>query len=150
MKRLNWLLFILIFVWCIGIIWEPIITIFPNGIYALPILKYNYSIVCHTQNEKLFIFFDYKTLLCSRCAGIYLGSLVSILLIIFGLRKNITTKLLFMITIPMFVDVILTSLGIYGYSQYLALFTGLLLGSFGFFYIHTSIVELLIENKGKS
>ena len=150
MKRLNWILFLLIFIWCLGILWELIINIFPNAIYAFPILKNNYSIVCHTQSEKLFTYLNYRTLTCSRCTGIYFGSLVSIFLIIVGLRKNISTKFLLVISLPMFVDVILTTFNFYEYSQFLALFSGLLLGSSGFFYIHTSIVELLLENKGKS
>ncbi len=146
----NLLIFLLILVWCIGFLWEIIIHFFPTSIYLLPFLKYNYSIVCHTDTEKLFSFFGYNTLVCSRCAGIYFGGLLSSFLVLLGLKKNITTKILFLTSIPLILDVILYSVNIYLYSKYIALLTGFLLGSIGFIYIHRSIIELLTKTKGEN
>ncbi len=147
-KTLNWLLFLILLVWCLGILGEFIIHIFPKIAIIFPFLKYNYSIVCHQQNDKLFHYFGYSTLVCSRCTGIYFGGLISTFLIIFNFKKDISTKILILASTPLFIDVILTSIGVYNYSHYFALVTGLLLGSFGFFYIHKSIVMLLIKKKG--
>jgi uncharacterized membrane protein len=89
-------------------------------------------------------------LVCSRCAGIYFGGCFSSLIVLLGLKKNITTRLLLLSSIPLILDVILYSLNIYNYSKYIALLTGFLLGSIGFIYIHRSIIELLTKSKDKN
>lgn len=147
-KTLNRFLFIILFIWCSGILGDYLISIFPNTLIIFPFLKYNYSIVCHQQSGKLFHYFGYSTLVCSRCTGIYFGGLISIILIIFNFKTDISTKILVSASIPLLIDVTLTTFGVYNYSNNFALMTGLLLGSFGFFYIHGSIVTLLIKNKG--
>lgn len=146
----NFLIFLLILFWCLGFLWEFVLHFFPTSIYLLPFLKYNYSIVCHTETEKLFSLFGYNTLVCSRCAGIYFGGLFSSFLVLLGLKKNISTKVLLLSSIPLILDVILYSVGIYQYSKYIALLTGLLLGSIGFIYIHRSIIEFLTKTEGES
>jgi uncharacterized membrane protein len=146
-KITDIILFSLIMVWCIGIFWELVLAKFPNLIYILPFLKYNYSIVCHAQPEKLLDVGSFKTLTCSRCTGIYFGGFISGSVILLGFKKLISTKTLLFSSIPMFIDVILYSLGFYSYSKYLALLTGLLLGSVGFIYIHNLIIELLDKKR---
>lgn len=146
-KITELILFFLVTIWCIGIFGELISYTFPELIYFLPFLKYNYSIVCHTQHEKLLDIGLFKTLTCSRCTGIYLGGFISSLILLFGFKKNISTKTLLLFSIPMLIDVILYSLEIYLYSKYLALLTGLLLGSVGFIYIHNSIIELFDKSR---
>lgn len=110
-------------------------------------LKYNYSIVCHTQSDKLFTIGNFHTLVCSRCTGIYFGALISSFTIIFGFIKKVSTKLLLLSAVPMIIDIVLYSNSFYNYSKYIALFTGLLLGSVGFIYIHEAIFELLRKEK---
>lgn len=149
-KKTNLILLSLILFWCIGIIWEIVMHYFPNTFIFLPFLKYNYSIVCHTEPNKLFVLGSFSTLVCSRCTGIYFGSLLSIIILLFGFNKIVNTKLLFYSSVPMFLDVLLYSTNVYYYSTYIALFTGLLLGSVGFIYIHNSIIVLLNKEKGKS
>ena len=116
----------------------------------MPFIKYNYTLVCHVQPEKLFTFSEFHTFVCSRCTGIYFGALISSFVIFLGFNKTIDTKLLLLSSIPMFIDVLLYSLNVNSYSKYIALLSGLLLGSIGFIYIHSSIIELLIKNKGKN
>ncbi|MBK7103919.1 MAG: DUF2085 domain-containing protein [Ignavibacteriae bacterium] len=147
-NSVNLFLFFIIFIWCLGILAEFLLNLFPSLFYIFPFLKYNYSIVCHTQSEKLFTYFGYHTLVCSRCTGIYFGSLISIILIIFGFEKSISTKQLLIFSIPLFLDVIFTTLNAYPYIHLLSLVTGLLLGSIGFSYIHKLILNLLIKQKG--
>ena len=141
------ILVFLITIWCIGIFWELVSSKYPNLVYYLPFLKYNYSIVCHTQPEKLLEVGSFKTLTCSRCTGIYLGGFLSGLIILIGFKKLISTKNLLFSSIPIFIDVIFYSVGFYSYSKYLALLTGLLLGSVGFIYIHNSIIELFDKQR---
>ncbi len=128
--------------------WEIVVIYFPDLLFLFPFLKYNYSIVCHTQPEKLFQISNFHTLVCSRCFGIYSGALLSIILILFGFYKSLGTKFLLLSSIPMFADVILYSFGFYTYSKWLAFSTGILLGSVGFFYIHSSLLSFFAKNKG--
>ena len=146
----NLLIFTIILFWCIGILWEIVIFYFPTSSFFLPLLKYNYSIVCHTQSEKLFSYSSFHTLVCSRCSGIYFGALISAFLIIIGFYKGVSTKFLILSSLPMLFDVFFSSLSIYDYSHTIALFTGFLLGSIGFFYIHTSLIQIILNHKEKN
>ncbi|MFZ1288616.1 MAG: DUF2085 domain-containing protein [Melioribacteraceae bacterium] len=144
----NLFLFLIIFIWCLGILAELLLDFFPSLFYLFPFLKYNYSIVCHTQSDKLLNYFGYHTLVCSRCSGIYFGSLISIILVLIGFEKSVSTKQLLLFSIPLFLDVIFTTLNIYPYIYLLSFVTGLLLGSIGFSYIHKLILILFIKQKG--
>jgi len=146
-KKIEIFLFVSILLWCIGILWEIVVQQFPQLLITLPFLKYNYTIVCHQETQKLFHIGNFNTLVCSRCTGIYFGSLLSAGLILLGVLKEVSTKLLLYASIPMFLDVLLYSLGVYTYSHSFALFTGLLLGSVGFIYIQDAIIKILMNNK---
>lgn len=141
---------LIIFIWIIGFCWELILSLFPNSIYLLPFLKYNYSLVCHIETEKLFSIFGYNTLVCSRCVGIYFGSFFSSILIIARANRYISRKSFLLLSLPLLLDVTFTSLGIYGYSKIMALITGFLLGSAGFIYIHVEIFQLFKNRKAIS
>ena len=146
-NSINLILFLIILLWCIGIFSEYLINIFPTIFYVFPFLKYNYSIVCHTQPEKLINYFGFHTLVCARCTGIYIGSLISIILVILGFKKNVSTKTLIYFSLPMFLDVFFTSFSIYQYLHFIAFVSGLLLGSVGFSYIHKQILVLFSKEK---
>ena len=144
---INLIIACLIAVWFIGIFWEFVTRIYSPSLVILPVLKYNYSIVCHTETEKLIEIGGLRTLTCARCTGIYFGAFLSSLCILIIKNLNISTKLLLLASIPMFLDVILYTLDIYNYSKIIALTTGLLLGSIGFIYIHDAIKNLFIKEK---
>lgn len=144
-KFIIYILFLLILIWCFGIFSEFLIYNFPFLTKLLPFLKYNYSLVCHTESDKLVCIGMHHTLTCARCTGIYLGGFFSSLVTIFGYNKNTSTRLLLFSSLPMITDVFLLALGIYNYSKIIALLTGLLLGSVGFFYIQNLIIELLLN-----
>ena len=149
-KSLQLLFFFLILLWCIGIISEYLVAEIPVLFPLLPFLKYNYSIVCHTEPEKLIRFSTYSTMTCARCTGIYFGSLVMSVMTLLGLKNKISIRLLFISSIPIFIDIILYSANIYKYSHLAALFTGLFLGSVGFLYIQNTIFDFLTKSKGKN
>lgn len=150
LKSIQTIIFILLLLWCIGIIWELVIHFYPSTFILLPFLRNNYSIVCHTDPQKLLSIGNFTTLTCSRCSGIYFGAFFSSTLVLLGLTKNVSIKTLLLSSLPMLIDVLLYSIGIYTYSHFVALLTGLLLGSVGIIYIHNTIIELLIYNKEKN
>ncbi len=144
------LIVITLLVWVSGIFFEWIIPLFPNSVFALPILQNAYSHVCHQQSHKLLGDSVYHSLVCARCIGIYFGFfLVSIISLIWKLPSEPRVKYFLIAMLPMFADVILYSIGVYSYSKILALFTGLLLGSTGFLYFYSALNKLFQEIKQK-
>lgn len=149
MKRsYSLILFFLFLIWFLGIFIEWFIKIDQHFVFALPYLQKTYSLVCHQEKNKLLLFDGIETLTCARCTGIYLGLLVSSLLVLFRLPKwKLHINILLIAAAPMIADVLLTSLNIYAYSKLIAFFTGLLLGSFGFFYLYAGLNNLILELK---
>ncbi|MCK5457600.1 MAG: DUF2085 domain-containing protein [Melioribacteraceae bacterium] len=107
-----------------------------------------YSHVCHQQPEKVISIDGHNLLVCSRCTGIYLGSFVSSLILLFvPVIKISKIKYLVFATVPMLIDVILYSSGVYTYSKELALFSGILFGIAGIIYIYNGLQILLAEKR---
>ncbi len=146
---LRILLFLLILIWVVGILSEFFASKFPAVANVFPFIKNAYSLVCHQQNEKLIYFGNYETLVCARCFGIYLGFLASsFIFILINIKPRLTLKILIIAAIPMIIDVVATSFGIYSYSKPVAWITGFLLGSVGFLYFYKSLIQLTHEIKG--
>lgn len=142
-------LFILFLIWNAGIYLEWVLDIFPSLAYLFPIAKQSYGIVCHQQNVKLIGEGALHSLVCSRCAGIYLGLLSSSLIYIFIIIGNVrSNKILFLSAVPLFMDVILYSIGVYNYSKTIAFITGWLLGSVGFIYLYSPLSTLFSNKDG--
>jgi len=132
--------------WCAGIFSGYFASINKNILLAHPFIKKSYSLVCHQEESKLIYFDGYATNTCARCTGIYIGLLLASLLSIFKTTSKIPgIKYLFIFAVPMLIDVILYSIGIYKYSKEAAFATGLLFGSIGFLYFYTGVNELLNE-----
>jgi uncharacterized membrane protein len=129
----------LLVVWCVGFILPVIIP------PLAPLLNIVYRNVCHQDLSKVIYAGNYHFLVCSRCTGIYIGLLVSSILI--WIKPNIKLPLKYFIiaSLPMLLDVIFYSTGIYNYFRSIALLTGLVFGSSGFFYIWNGIEKLLNE-----
>ncbi len=141
-------LFFLLLFWCLGIFVEWLTKIDEHFVFVLPFLQKTFSLVCHQEKNKLLFFDGAETLACARCTGIYLGLLISSVLVLFKLsKKKFHINILLIASVPMIVDVLLTSLNIYTYSKLIAFSTGLLLGSIGFFYLYAGLNNLILELK---
>ncbi len=142
----------LVLIWCAGIFFEWIIPLNNKFILILPFLHKAYSPVCHQIKTKLITDGTYETLVCARCAGIYLGSLIICFALIFiNLEKKLSIKPLLIFSAPMIADVLLYSIGIYNYSKLIAFSTGLLFGSAGFLYLYNGLRQFFVElNSGKT
>lgn len=128
--------------WIIGII-SPCLNI--NLLYSIyPFQKMLYSNVCHQDINKTFTCNDTPFLVCARCTGIYFGAFISSIIILFGnFRLSFRTKYLYLFSIPILLDVIFYSSGIYHYNKYFASLTGLLFGCSIFLYILSAIEYFL-------
>lgn len=144
------ILFLLLLIWNSGIYIEFIAPHF-NSIYKIyPFVKKAYSLVCHQEADKLISLNGMHTMVCARCAGIYLGLFgVSLLSFFFSMKKRINISCLFIATAPMLLDVIFVFTGLYNYSKNVAFITGFLLGSVGFIYLYYGLENLIVELKIK-
>lgn len=142
---------LLVLIWCLGIFFEWIIPFYNELALALPFLRKTYSLVCHQIKTKLITDGTYETLVCARCSGIYLGSLISsIALIFFNFKRRLGIRPLLIFSAPMLLDVFLYSINVYTYSKVIAFSTGLLFGSTGFLYLYNGLRQLFAElNSGK-
>ena len=146
---LKIILFIAIAIWVTGIFVEFIIPHFHNLSYAYTFIRGLYSTVCHQQFEKLIEINEHRSLVCSRCSGIYIGGLFSSFFLLFIPTLKIKSgKIILLASLPMFIDVLLYSFGFYSYSKTIALITGLLFGLVGIVYIYFGLQKLL-ENNAK-
>ncbi|MEJ5350511.1 MAG: DUF2085 domain-containing protein [Melioribacteraceae bacterium] len=144
--RIKIFIFILISIWYAGIFFECLSKLYPKSIIILPFIKKTYSLVCHQNVEKIIELNCGHTFVCSRCVGIYSGILLlSIFSLFIKKEMKINLKLLSLSTMPLMIDVFLTSLNIYTYSKTLAFFTGLLFGSVLFSYFYKSLINLFHE-----
>lgn len=142
------ILFFLLLIWCAGIFLEWLINLEDHFLLGLPFLQKTYSLVCHQEKAKLLIFDHGETLTCARCTGIYLGLLLTSVIVLFKVpKKKLHIKFLFVAAVPMICDVILNSANIYHYSKMIALITGVLLGSVGFLYLYAGLNNLVRELK---
>ncbi len=125
-------------IWFIAIISPCIDSYFAHINY--PLLKIIYSRVCHQAPGKSFICADTHFLVCARCTGIYCSVLITSFLILF-INKNFVfkTSYLIILSVPMLLDVILYSIGVYEYNKLVAFITGILFGSAVFIYILSGI-----------
>lgn len=136
--------------WMLGIFIEWFIPFVPHLSILFPFLERSYSLVCHQQQSKLLGESMYHSLVCSRCAGIYVGLFISSLVsLIIANYKEPSQKLIIFASVPMLADVFLYSIGVYNYSKYLAFSTGLLLGSVGFLYFYSAMKKLIQELNSK-
>jgi len=141
-RFLRFILLIFIFVWTTGII-SPCLSISSlNSFY--PFQKILYSNVCHQNVNKSFICNGISFLVCARCTGIYFGAFISeVVIMIFNIKMKFKTKYLYLLSIPMLLDVLFYSIGIYPYNKFVASSTGLLFGSSIFLYILSALEYLL-------
>ncbi len=126
----NYYLIFIIFPLMIWLFGSFIQIIFQNNEIVMifsPFIKKFYSNVCHQVEHKLIIINGAKTFLCSRCIGIYLGSLISLLISFIFPKIKIKINLeiiLFSFTI-LISDVMLHTFHIYNYSKILSLLAGI-------------------------
>ncbi len=141
---LKLIFFLLILIWIVGTLIEFLIPHFEILTILYPSFRFLYSHVCHQQLEKTISIDGHGFLVCSRCFGIYFGSLISSFILLF-LPVIRIHKISYLVigALPMFIDVILYSIGIYSYSKQIAFFSGFLFGMVGIVYIYNGIQILL-------
>ena len=140
--RLLSLIFIII--WCAGFLY-PVLFPSPNFSLTQFFLYETFSNVCHQHFEKSLTISGIQMLVCTRCAGIYSGALITatILLTVSSSYKSI--KLFLFALLLMLLDVVFTNLYIYTYIKPVSFATGLFVGSTGYIIILNQLENFLLE-----
>lgn len=105
----------------------PTVTSIDNSISNILLSKV-YSNVCHQEKAKCISIGNASMMVCSRCAGIYIGAFTAGLLSLLLIVPSISRRVLILSAIPLGMDVLLVSTGVYTYSQAIAFATGLVFG----------------------
>lgn len=144
----KFILFFIILIWYVGIFFEFTTKINQQLLVLLPFIKKSYSLICHQEHYKLIEINGVKSLVCSRCVGIYFGSLIVSFIYIFKKKlQEPKLKYFLLSTIPLLLDVILTTVKFYNYSKILAFSTGFLFGSYTFLYFYKGLINFFDELK---
>jgi uncharacterized membrane protein len=105
-----------------------------------------FHFLCHQLPDRSFFIAGHPLAVCARCAGIYLGFLL--LLLVYPLVRSLREtslphrRWLLMAAAPLIVDFGLTFLGIWENTHTSRLVTGFLFGAVTVFYIMPGILEL--------
>lgn len=134
-------LIILLGIWIFGFASQIIFPDSPVLAVLKPLTQKVYSNVCHQDTNKLCNINGQETLVCARCAGIYSGLFLGIVL---SLCFTTPLKLKFLVIASLLIlfDVIFSTYEIYHYSKLLAFVTGLLFGVTLFLYIQDVIFKI--------
>lgn len=144
------LIFFLLLIWCLGIIFPLVSPDFTGKLVFTEILNYVYSLVCHQNNSDLLHLDINYLLVCTRCAGLYFGALIFIiLLIVMPFKVKLGLKPFFFFTAPLIIDAIAIRMGIYNYSAEFTFVTGFMCGAIIIIYIINTIENsfLIPEDK---
>ncbi|MBU0475916.1 MAG: DUF2085 domain-containing protein [Bacteroidetes bacterium] len=146
--KVKFIISFAILFWIFGIFIEFVIPYFNQLSFAYPFLSRIYSTVCHQQVEKLIVFDNHSTLVCSRCSGIYLGGLISSFILLFVSKLNLRSGIFMILaSFPMLINVFLYSIGTYNYSKIFAFITGVIFGLVGIVYIYNGFQILIEKNE---
>lgn len=132
-------------IWIIGFL-TPILFRIDNPVTNFLLIK-SYSNLCHQENEKCIVLINQLMLVCARCAGIYLGTFIAGLISLFKKSNEINLSTIFIMSLPMLLDVIFSTIGIYNYSQTLAFITGLVFGSMIFMIVISELENLFFNRR---
>ena len=146
-KYIRVIAFILLAIWCFGF---SSASLFPKSIAIIlyPLLKQFYSNVCHQIGYKCIEMNGINFLVCARCSGIYFGGLLSSTVFLLTTKSyQLDVNFIFLAALPMAIDVILYSLGVYHYSKITALTTGFFFGFITVSFILSSIEKFLFNKE---
>lgn len=103
--------------------------------------------ICHQEEHKLIYLSGNYSLVCARCTGIYVGTFISSFISLFILVHDKKNMAIVSTALLMLFDVILTSVGVYPYSKFIAFMTGAFFGLVVFLYFSNAIDSLIAEVK---
>ena len=125
----------------------PLLSSFGSFAFLQFLLKPAFHHVCHQLPGKSFTICSQKMMVCARCAGIYSGlfsgSIAGLFITAIGAvnRKKLAAAAI----LPMAADVILTNIGFYQYSLWIACGSGIIFG-----FIIAILIQYTLSKKENS
>lgn len=141
-KELN-LVIGLASLWCLGIVLAPLTSgsIISNLLYSI------YSTVCHQFDSRSFHVDDEPFAVCIRCTSIYIGFLSALIVLRFSIplrSKNYQPVILLLIvSLPMFVDGMLSLLNVYTSTTFSRIGTGSFFGIGLALLLHQTLTDVI-------
>ena len=139
--------FLLIGTWCVGFSFKSLSGGSALSLISSPVLNLFYHNVCHQSDHKLIIINGFSLLVCARCTGIYLGALITSVIVLISLRNMKVSNILFKFALVILAaDVIVNNFFLSSYNKLTAFFTGLFFGAVCFLMV-ISVFENYILTK---
>lgn len=98
------------------------------------------SLICHQKQERSFFFHCYQFPVCARCTGIIIGSIITILCLIFNIEISLLVS--FILIMPMAFDWLIQFFRIKESTNIKRLVLGII-GGFGLSFFYYQIILLL-------
>jgi uncharacterized membrane protein len=130
-------------IWVVGFLLPLITTLYIP--FTNFLITKCYSTVCHQESFKCISIENNSMLVCARCGGLYFGAFIASISSLFTLRLNISKRLLLISILPLLIDVFLTSLGVYSYSQTYSFATGIIFGSVIYLFMIADFEKLILK-----
>ncbi len=143
------LILILTSVWCLLIISPAIVGDFYPFSQTYKLASYTFfEKACHQYDSRSLHINDHKLTVCARCSGIYFGFLIGLLgfsLIFKKIKIKYPVLFLFVISIPMILDISLNYLSILSSNIITRLVSGLIFGILSTLIIYPSYQQAFNE-----
>ena len=155
MKKASNILLLLTTVWCAAIVTTPLLAAAGGvgGNIASVVYKL-FGAVCHQFESRAFHIEHHPFAVCVRCSSIYFGFLLGVVTLRFWKPKtgwkNGNRLILPMVLLPMFLDVILSFIGLYESTTASRLITGGIFGAGMSLFLYDSLIEaisILLQQK---
>ncbi len=114
-----------------------------SDVYWLRLMNYGKKLGCHQLEERSFYLFGYQFFVCARCTGVIIGEILSVLLLIMGVKISIYYSILFQIV--MGIDWFIQYLNILQSTNIRRLVTGFFAGV-GLTYIYFYILVFFFQS----
>ncbi|MGD9580505.1 MAG: DUF2085 domain-containing protein [Vampirovibrionia bacterium] len=126
--------------WFVMIVGAPLLYKIPvKYTYFADLYYYLFHYTCHQNPARCYWIFDYQLPVCVRCFGLYLGTVIA--LVIYPVIKSVrSTKLpskwlLLVCFVPIGIDGICSALHVYPSSHWSRLITGFICGFIAIYFI---------------
>ncbi|MBM4160792.1 MAG: DUF2085 domain-containing protein [Ignavibacteria bacterium] len=150
-KRIYLAFLALVTLWCAGILLAPLLK--SAGLSLSSFLYSFYSSVCHQVDGRSIHVAGHKLGVCARCASLYLGFLVALLIYPFlrSLRaQQVPGRHWFLVGVaPMIIDVLLNFTGLHASTIATRTASGFIFGSFLPFYLLPPLLEAVAQVIGR-
>ena len=112
----------------------------------IKLMEFGHRLGCHQMEERSFHFKGYQFPVCARCTGVFVGEIIAIILLLFGIKTNIFVSI-----------ALLLIMGFDWFIQYINLLPStnirrLITGTFGgigltfiYYYVIVFIINLIIS-----